>query len=155
MAGLDYLTVLAQGAAPEHEGDLAVMTYARRDLVYLQAFTCPSGEPNGPVRVLNPAEAGAALDELTAPAVLGSGLRRNQEALAPHLAHASILDPALDTPTPALLAFAALAAEPNREPLTPCYVRASDAEDDLPRLAAARGLDADEAAKRLARARSN
>lgn len=146
MAGLHYVELLAAQSAPFTQGELWVLTYARKSQVYMQGFA--AGIALGPVRPRRSAEARALLAARPAPICLvGSGLRRNPELL--ELTGAVILPAFLDTPLPANLLAAACAAEYSHEPPAPLYLRKSDAEDNLDAIALARGIPADEARRHI------
>lgn len=153
VAGLDYLPLLAAGPAPLLDGVVHVLTYARRGLVYMQSFDAPQALLQSAPRALGIAEACEAVaggDPLAC--LLGSGLRKNPEqiaALTAHMPGLRILDARWDNPTPETLLRAALNAEAVPGDIEPLYLRASDAEDNLPQIAAKRGMDPEQAQKRL------
>ncbi|MBQ4132392.1 MAG: tRNA (adenosine(37)-N6)-threonylcarbamoyltransferase complex dimerization subunit type 1 TsaB [Desulfovibrionaceae bacterium] len=72
--------------------------------------------------------------------LMGSGLARNREFFATCFPHAHLLDEPLFPSVPCLLGAAA-GAEYSRKPVEPLYLRASDAEENLPYIAAGLGLD--------------
>lgn len=153
LAGLDYLELLAQGPAPLVDGPLHVLTYARRGLVYLQSFDAPATAPLGPVTALTLNEAAQRMAEHGPAAHLtGSGLRKNPEFFAEMASENpgyTLLPAQWDNPTPQTLLDASTRADFGSESIEPVYVRATDAEDNLPTIAKKRGLDPDEARKRL------
>lgn len=130
LAGLDLHPVLA--AQVPQAPRLWVATHARTGLVYAQAFA--GGQPTVELAVLRHAELHQRLAEAPALA-LGSGLRAMNLP-----AGTTLLPPAFDTPWPATLLAAARAARFEAAPPAPLYLRRSDAEDNLPAIAAARGL---------------
>ena len=152
-AGLPLLPLLAANAAEITDagvGTVAVLTYARRSLVYLQVFQMEAGRPRAltGILVLEPHAAARQVLAIDAGALLlGSGLTRNPQAVEELSARA--LGPEADHPAPEILLRAADALVFGPDPVTPLYVRASDAEDNLPALAAAMGLDPDEAVAAL------
>jgi hypothetical protein len=77
------------------------------------------------------------------PYLVGSGLRQNREYLAGCLSRARFLDRIWDKPSADTLLYAASRGEYSLEPIEPSYMRPSDAEADLPRIAARRGVDLD------------
>ncbi|MGJ3521557.1 tRNA (adenosine(37)-N6)-threonylcarbamoyltransferase complex dimerization subunit type 1 TsaB [Nitratidesulfovibrio sp. D1] len=87
--------------------------------------------------------------------LMGSGATRNRAALAPALAAllpgARFLPARFDHPAPALLLPLAATAAYGPGDVQPLYVRPCDAEENLPALAAARGMDPDQARRELAR----
>ncbi|GAB6111127.1 tRNA (adenosine(37)-N6)-threonylcarbamoyltransferase complex dimerization subunit type 1 TsaB [Desulfomicrobium salsuginis] len=146
MAGLAYLELLVAQAADFATGETWVLTYARKGQVYMQGFL--SGQPLGPVRPARVAQALGLLAGRPAPLfLLGSGLRTNPELQG--LANASVLPPALDTPTPTALLAAACAASYAGSPPPPLYLRKSDAEDNLDAIAQSRGIPSDEARRHI------
>lgn len=172
LAGLDYLPLLAANALAglegrESAGELHVLTYSRRAKVYHQAFTfgvpsegspVPSrnpllGAPLGPpldlpvdqaLALVNVRAANAGTTRLLA---VGSGLLRNPEVfetLAPQferLPHS--------TPSPKALLHAASTTPASGPPVDVLYLRGSDAEENFLEFAALRGLDAEEAQRRM------
>lgn len=82
-------------------------------------------------------------------ALLGTGLRRNAAAFAPlaDLGHVTLLD--LEVPSQQALVRAAKAAIYDGPPVEACYLRGSDAEENLAAIAAGRGLSEAEALARM------
>lgn len=169
-AGFAYLPLLARAVAPlapaSGPATILVLTHARSRLAHVQAFplTPPDGaRPLAPVKALTyeaAADLARSLARSPAPSsdrpengpllLLGSALRRDPAffaALAAEIPGAAVLPPAWDHPGPDLLLSAALSA---REPLTPFYLRVSDAEENLASLVAPRGLTEEEARTMLA-----
>lgn len=158
-APLPYLPLLAAQAAELWRGlnpdsaapELWALTHARRALVYAQAFAfTPSGPaPRTEIIVLSLEESAALLAgrEILA---FGSGLCKNRDFFAAALPQARLLGPPFEQAAPSALLRAALAAVYSTEDITPLYVRQSDAEENLPDLAARLGLDPKDAAERLA-----
>ncbi len=153
VAGLDYLPLLASGPASLLDGTLHVLTYARRGLVYMQSFVAPGGTPQESPQALTMGEACARICKGDPNAtLLGSGLRKNPEhmqELTTQMPGLQILDTSWDNPSPDILLRAALNTHAEPGDIEPLYLRASDAEDNLPGIAAKRGLDPEEARKRL------
>ncbi len=159
MAGIDYLPLLASGPAQICNGILHVLTYARRGLVYLQSFNVPSLREAYPLTSLTLAEAAEKLEAMSDTAsLMGSGLRKNHVFFT-ELAEKNpgyILLPALwDNPSPDLLLEAAVKADFSDDSIDPVYVRATDAEDNLPHFAKKRGMDPVEAVRRLNELQNN
>ncbi|MEF2229943.1 MAG: tRNA (adenosine(37)-N6)-threonylcarbamoyltransferase complex dimerization subunit type 1 TsaB [Pseudodesulfovibrio sp.] len=153
LAGMDYLPLLAEGPAPLAGGTVHVATYARRGLVYIQTFAASDRAPLCPVLSLALKDVPAHLAPHPGPALLlGSGLRRNI-AFFTELAAArpgtTLLPPRFDAPSPQMLLEAACLARYGDGEIEPFYVRPSDAEDNLPQIASQRGLDPEEAQRRL------
>ncbi|QGY40823.1 tRNA (adenosine(37)-N6)-threonylcarbamoyltransferase complex dimerization subunit type 1 TsaB [Pseudodesulfovibrio cashew] len=153
LAGLEYLPLLAAGPAPLITGPLHVLTYARRGLVYLQSFAAPSLETLHPLCSLPLAEAAKTVKFLGEQGhLMGSGLRKNPEFFAELAADCPgyvMLPSRWDNASPEMLLDAALHADYASASIEPVYVRATDAEDNLPNIAKKRGLDPDEAKRRL------
>ena len=145
LCGLDYLPLIAEVSARIVPGELWVMTRARINTVYLQGFVAES--EFGVRAVSDPAalfveQAARGLESRDVPLYLvGSGLRENQEYLARYLSRAGFLDRIWDKPSPDTLLAAANQGIYTRDPIEPSYMRPSDAEADLPRIAAQRGVD--------------
>lgn len=87
--------------------------------------------------------------------LMGSGATRNRAVLAPALAEllpqARFLPARFDHPSPALLLPLAAAATYGPDDVQPLYVRPCDAEENLPAMAAARGMDPEQARRELTR----
>lgn len=145
-AGLDYLPLLAAGPAGLLHGELWVCTHARQGQVYLQGFTCPQAEPVHPPRAVGLEEAASMLAARSLPLhLVGSGCRNNQGWLHSHGLGQALLPPIWDHPATTLLLGSARGAAFTSTAVTPCYLRPSDAEENLPRIAAGRGLSEEEA----------
>lgn len=151
LAGLDYMPLLAKAPAPLLNGTLHVLTYARRNHVYLQSFSCPNAASLGPATALKTDAALTLLETDSGPAsALGSGLAKHpdfRDALADK--GIRILLPHWDAPTPEILLEAAMSADFSNTPIDPLYIRVSDAEENLPFIAKKRGIDPEEAQRRL------
>lgn len=158
MAGLDHLPLLADSAFDSGQSfdEVHVLTHSRTARVYHQAFA-PGPKPLSP-----PSDfaAQAACDLITSRAsradnparkiaLLGTGLRRNAAAFAPlgDLGHVTLLD--LEVPSQQALVRAAKAATYDGPPVEACYLRGSDAEENLAAIAAGRGLSEAEALARM------
>jgi len=129
------------------------LAWSRRGQVYAQAFQNQAALTRP--EVIQIADMAEFLATLPRPLlVLGGGLRRNLPTFEP-LAEA---DPGLrllpqdwDAPRPQTLLTLAARAAYGPGPLTPVYLRASDAEDNLAAIAAGRGLSEAEAQAILSR----
>lgn len=150
LAGLEYLPLLAAGPARFSGREVWVCTHARKELVYVQGFSAPEGRPLTGIGVLGLAEA-AGLIGKREPAVclIGSGIRLYEDFWRERLPGAARLDKAWDHPSLRCLLYRAGQAEYTREPLRPLYLRPSDAEVNIPRLAALRGVDVEDFKKRI------
>ncbi|WP_338670088.1 tRNA (adenosine(37)-N6)-threonylcarbamoyltransferase complex dimerization subunit type 1 TsaB [Pseudodesulfovibrio methanolicus] len=153
LAGLDYLPLLAAGPGPLLTGPLHVLTYARRGLVYMQSFRCPDLDVIAPLDALTLEQAGQRMADIGPEAhLMGTGLRKNpaffEDFFEAEPGYAP-LDAAFDNPAPERLLAAADQAAFSGESIEPIYVRPSDAEANLDQIAAKRGLDPDEARRKL------
>jgi len=153
LAGLDHLALLAHEAAEVCAGAVLALAWSRRGQVYAQAFQ--GAVALSPPQVVLLAELPEFLATLPRPLnVLGGGLRRNLaafEALAAADSGLRLLPGDWDAPRPQTLLRLAEQAEFGPGPLTPVYLRASDAEDNLAAIAAGRGLSEAKAQMILAR----
>ncbi len=151
MAGLELLPLIAARILPLHAGEVWVMTYARRNQVYLQGFRGPAGTTLTPARALTTEEAARTLADRPGPLVIvGSGVRLHQPLLEQMVPQGTLFpDPAWESPSLADISAAALAADFTRNPLRPIYLRQSDAEQNLESIARKRGIDVVEARKAI------
>lgn len=177
-AGIDYMDSLARESAPSlktHAPDslLWVLVRARRNLVYAKAY---ANDPDGtiPIRAVTelavlPVLSGEAAAHILATAsahnashvlLAGSGAAENRDALLAGLSMpaglpggpcggpgATVLD--IPMPSPHTLARMAREADYFSTDVEPLYVRSSDAETNLPRIAGRLGLDPDDAVRKL------
>lgn len=159
LAGLDYLPLLARGPAPLLTGPLHVLTYARRGLVYIQSFDCPQLTEIAPLTALTLDEAAKRISAHGGTSfMVGTGLRKNSDyfiKFAGEHPGRTILPETWDNPTPEIMLELAAQAEYSYDPIEPVYVRPSDAEDNLEQIARKRGLNPEEAQKRLDELRSS
>lgn len=153
VAGLDYLPLVAAGPMQLLDGTLHVLTYARRGLVYLQTFECSTRSPHCGPKALKIADALAHVRTCDPHAALaGTGVRKNAEVideLTAEIPSLRVLNSLWDNPTPETLLTLAHGANFVSGDIEPMYLRASDAEDNLPQIAAKRGLDPEEALEKL------
>ena len=144
LAGVDYLPVLARAPGPLLRGTLWVCTHARQHLVNVQAFSVPHIRSLGPARCLIREKAVQAIQAGTGKGyVLGSGLRRDPDWWASRLPQTGFLGLEWDAPRPEDLMQAAWEAPCGFEHILPSYLRPSDAELQLERIARDRGADPD------------
>lgn len=153
LAGIDHLELLAHEAGEAGTGAVLALAWSRRGQVYAQAFQNQSALTRPEViQISSMAEFLATLPRPLL--VLGGGLRRNLPAFEP-LAEADpglrLLSQDWDAPRPQTLLTLAARAAYGPGPLTPVYLRASDAEDNLAAIAAGRGLSEAEAQAILSR----
>lgn len=149
LAGLDYLPLLSSTALANYHiqptASIWIITHARRLQVHIQGF-CASH----PLHRLTSAQACRIDDvatlinekspENTQIYLLGSGLSRNQEYFVHALPEAILLEESIFPSLQSLLE-AAQNASYSSDPIEPRYLRASDAEENLPYIAAGLGLD--------------
>lgn len=153
LAGVDHLELLAHEAGEAGNGAVLALAWSRRGQVYAQAFQGQAALTRPEViQIADMAEFLAALPRPLL--VLGGGLRRN----LPAFELLAVADPGLrllpqdwDAPRPQTLLTLAARAAYGPGPLTPVYLRASDAEDNLAAIAAGRGLSEAEAQAILSR----
>ena len=146
MAGLPYPEILAAQAAPLVDGEIWVLTYARKAQVYVQGFA--DGRPLTQIRPMSASEAHDLLAARPGPLrLLGSGLRKNPGLDG--LPRTTTLPPEFDVPRPEALLRAALDATYRPTPPAPLYLRKSDAEDNLEAIASSRGIPAEQARRHI------
>lgn len=160
LAGLDYLSLLA-ATAIVHCKDIAThccsrdtawaILHARRNEVVLQGFS-KDLTPCTPILACSPADAVHIMRSHGTPlAVFGSGLLRNAqelESLFPEAAPYFLLKD-FTRLSPQSLLHAASKAVYNISPIEPSYIRACDAEQNLPEIARNMGQNPDEAVRKL------
>ena len=154
LVGLDYLPLLGAPPARATGRRVWVLTHARRRLVYIQGFEAETGRAdNAPL----PADLDQAACIIRSgpenARLLGSGIRNNREffdALVEESGNHAILDESFNTPRPEILLRAAGEASPEDGCPAPLYIRVSDAEENLDRIAALRGMNPDQARRMLA-----
>lgn len=169
-AGLDYMDCLARRCLPSlsavaPDAQLWVLVRARRDLVYAKAYMRDRGGETPlsaltPLAVL-PISSGETAEHILATASLhkasrillaGSGAKENSGVLAQGLSavpgmRSTFLD--ITFPLPETLLCMAGECAYSNEDIEPLYVRASDAETNLPQIAERLGLDPGEAVRKL------
>ncbi|MBC16320.1 MAG: tRNA (adenosine(37)-N6)-threonylcarbamoyltransferase complex dimerization subunit type 1 TsaB [Desulfovibrio sp.] len=153
LAGMDYLSLLASGPGSLLDGVLHVMTYARRGLVYIQSYSAPAMTELEPLASVTFDQAATRITECGTPCYLvGTGIRKNSEffkEFEKNTTHCTLLPSRWDNPSPELLLEAAATADYSQSSIDPIYVRATDAEDNLPNIAKKRGIDPEKAKRRL------
>ncbi len=160
LAGLEYLPLLARGAGAMHGETVWVLTYSRQRQVYAQSFLATAEEGQGGLKTLSAPEAleiDVAAERIRAVQspcrILGSGLRKNFDFFSERFSdcpYSTLLPDVFDTPSPFLLLQAAAEAEYAAAPITPLYLRASDAEDNIEYIARKHGFDPEKAVQVLA-----
>lgn len=165
MAGIGYLDALATDALVQASGIVWAVTHARRGQVHFQGFsagntsgekgTCGLRQPALPVAICEPLagtldEAEAVISRYSGPqTLLGSGVHKNMDWVTDVFPEALVLPERYNHPAPETLLYLANRAEFSQEPVEPLYIRGCDAEENLGTIAAAKGLDPEEARKRL------
>ncbi|WP_051363960.1 tRNA (adenosine(37)-N6)-threonylcarbamoyltransferase complex dimerization subunit type 1 TsaB [Oleidesulfovibrio alaskensis] len=168
-AGVSYTAALAADAAAVlHAADcgsplLWAVLHARRDQVMVQGFrpdNTGTAVPLHPVTTFGVADACSHMAAVTQSCgckacLFGSGVQRNAEAICRHLTAAgishSLLPARFSHVRPEALLAATADAVWSHEPVEPEYVRGCDAEENLPRMAAARGMQPEKAVEALHR----
>jgi tRNA threonylcarbamoyl adenosine modification protein YeaZ len=146
LAGLDYLPLLASQACRQFRREIWVCTYARKDMHYVQGFASPGLESLAKTQALSSEKAFKLISHQKKRIVLiGSGIRQNTDWWRNRLPNALIPDTIWDHPTCEFLLIQGLQSQYSQDPIRPLYVRPSDAEDNLPRLANQRGLSLEQA----------
>ncbi len=148
VAGLDYLPLIAAGAA-SCSSEIWVCTYARKGLVYVQGFSA-AGSRLSEIAVCS---LDAALEVLgsrqQALVLLGSGVHSQEDFWRRNLPEVRLLESRLNHPSPAVLLKTARQASYSQKPSPPLYLRASDAEVNIPQLAAGRGITVEDFKKSI------
>jgi tRNA threonylcarbamoyl adenosine modification protein YeaZ len=150
IAGLDYLPLLAGDLMASWHGEAWVLTYARKNQVYMQGFSMPGTTPLGPARACSHDQAAEILCQRPGPVLVGgSGITKNHLFFKTRLAPGSIHMVQRDLLSSQALLQVACTSPFTRTSITPLYLRSSDAEDNLPAIARKRGLSLDDARKRI------
>ncbi len=150
LAGLDYLPLLAKDLMAHWQGEAWVMTWARKDQVYLQGFAMPKGVALIPPQACLLEQAVDLINARTGKIlVAGSGLSKNEDFLRHRLTPSVSLATQRDVLCPQALLTASLHADFSHAPITPLYLRASDAQENLPSLARQRGIPLKKALLRI------
>lgn len=148
LAGLDYLPLLAKSPCPQTAGEVWVLTHARHELVYAQGFTAPTGSALCSPAAFYLNDVSALLGERKEKIfLLGSGVRKNLDYFQHNLPGAVILDALWDRVDINILLREAINARYSQEPVQPMYLRKSDAEENIGKIASERGMDPDEASR--------
>ncbi len=135
LGAINYLALLAQNAFFAVQGEVYVLTSAKINMVNMQGFSgpLPFKHITDPVAIpLNK------IDKIVPQNayVLGSGVRNYLDLFEKQ----RILDPFFDKPSLESLALLSSQCEYSPNPPTPLYLRASDAEENLPNILKKRGL---------------
>lgn len=142
LTGIDYLPVLAQDLIRLVHGIVWVCTHARQNLVNVQAFSAPRGRAVVSEACLTREQAVERMQSSPDPLfVLGSGVRRDPDWWHARLPGANFLDPRWDHPRVETLLQAAWEVPYTQDYIMPAYLRPSDAELNLERIARNRGVD--------------
>jgi len=150
LAGMDYLPLLAKSPCRQAAGEVWVLTHARHELVYVQGFAGPETTSLGSPLALSLQDVTEMLAKRdTGVVLLGSGVRRNLQYLEQNLPEAKILGPLWNRVEAETLLREALNLRYSQESVQPLYLRKSDAEENIAKIAAKRGITPDEAKKLL------
>ncbi len=152
LAGLDYLPLLARDLAAHWQGEAWMMTYARKNQVYIQGFSMPETTPLAAATACSHEQAADMLTSRKARIlVAGSGLVKNKDFFTNNLPDSLILATHRHTLAPETLLKAGLNALFSHASITPLYIRPSDAEENLPAIAHKRGIPLKQALLRVPR----
>jgi len=141
MGGINYLDLLAHNAFLSVKGRVFVILYAKINLVYVQGFDgpdpiCPIHPPTvcrlDKVKDLFDTHKGEVY-------VLGSGVRRYEGLFDKW--PITVLDPVFDRPSLESLIKYSSKIEYLTKPMSPLYLRPSDAEENLEDIVKKRGLN--------------
>jgi tRNA threonylcarbamoyl adenosine modification protein YeaZ len=148
-AGLQQLRLLARAPLSlRPEAHVLVLTHSRTRQVYAQAFHNADVQPVTDIQALSLEASLEIFKALPKPAfILGGAVSRNSAFYQEHIGGENILPAAFHLVSPDELAMAAAAADYGMEAIEPLYIRASDAEENLPEIAAKRGMSPGEAEK--------
>ncbi len=140
---INYLPLLAQNIPFPLKGEVWVVTYARINTVYIQGFDGMSRRAITPPNTVLLKDLAGFLGEGAERKryFLGSGVRRYGEFFKKGIP-GDILPPEFDSPSLRTL-FSSLVGESSnahKPPLSPLYLRPSDAEENLPSILKKRGL---------------
>ncbi|WP_320169348.1 tRNA (adenosine(37)-N6)-threonylcarbamoyltransferase complex dimerization subunit type 1 TsaB [Maridesulfovibrio sp.] len=161
IAGMEYLPILARGAALASGLPVWTITHSRRMQVYLQGFESMSSSeectpspitPPLPVTVQEAAEIITSYKQKLA-AVTGTGIIKNSNFFDGFLEdnpQLKALPKQFNTPDPEDIILAANHADYSRIMPVPMYLRGSDAEENLEAITGKRGISLDEAKRILA-----
>ena len=148
LAGLEYLPLLSKAPCSQNLGEVWVLTHARRELVYAQGFAAPAGSPLASPGAFYLQEITGVLEKRRDNIyLLGSGVRKNLDYFQNNLPHAAILDSLWDRVDINILLREAISASYAQEAVQPLYLRKSDAEENIEKIAWERGMDSDQASR--------
>ena len=151
LGGMEYLPLLAAGAAPFCQGEIWALTHARRGQVYIQGFSTPQLTPLREAEALDVEDAATILRTRPEPVfLLGSAVRRYPELFTERHDQYVLLPDRFNRPAPEILLENAVGLSFGESPVEPLYIRPSEAEENLPSISAAKGRDPEEAGRRLA-----
>ncbi len=142
LTGIDYLPVLARDLIRLVHGTVWVCTHARQNLVNVQPFPAPRGQALASAKCLTREQAveeiQSSMDKIF---ILGSGVRRDPDWWHSRLSGVNVMDPRWDHPRVETLLQAAWETPYTQDYIMPAYLRPSDAELHLERIARERGVD--------------
>ncbi len=137
---IEYLPLLARAIPPSGEKEIWVLTHARINTVYIQGFEGETKAPLGEASFLSIKKLPSLFKEQGKRIFLGSGVRKHEDFIK-KIPGAQILSPIYDIPSPRLLLQEATTISLHYPPLSPLYLRPSEAEENLPSILQKRGLD--------------
>ncbi len=141
MAPLNYLSLIAKTAySSEKEAkEIWVLTYARKNMVYLQGFKLPDLKPITDPLFKDLEESFEMISNQSEnPVLVGSGVSQFEEFWKEK--GLKCLSPKYNNPSKEVLWQEAISADFSFKTLTPLYLRPSDAEMNLDKIKAQRGL---------------
>ena len=151
LGGMEYLPLLAAGAAPLCLGELWALTHARRGQVYIQGFSAPQSTPLRDAETMDVEDAAAMLRTRRDPVfLLGSAVKRYPELFTERPGECVLLPGRFNRPAPEILLECAVGLTFGASPVEPLYIRPSEAEENLASIAVAKGRDPEAAGRRLA-----
>ncbi len=142
MAPLNYLFLIAKTAyslALKEAKEIWVLTYARKNMVYIQGFKVPDLKPITDPLFKNLEESfELILNQSINPILVGSGVTQFEKFWKEK--DLKYLPPKYNNPSKEILWQEAISAKFDFTVLTPLYLRPSDAEANLDQIKAQRGL---------------
>ncbi len=151
LGGMEYLPLLAAGAAPLCQGEIWALTHARRGQVYIQGFSAPDLTPLHDAEAMDVEDAAAAIQPRRDPVyLLGSAVERYPELFFDRPGECVLLPSRFNRPAPEILLTCAVGLSFGESPVEPLYIRPSEAEENLSSISVAKGRDPEAAGRRLA-----
>ncbi len=139
VAEIPYLPLLAAGVPPSPGKEIWVITYARINTVYIQGFDGETKAPLGEGSSISVEELPHMLGKGPNKIFIGSGVRRYRSYLD-RMVKGEFLPPYYDHPFSHVLLNMATTMPLHSPPLSPLYLRPSEAEENLENILKQRGL---------------